>query len=310
MVFPPKLPLEFALPILIEFRFIQNPVDILIQRRIFQMQLRCPVLVEQRNRRPIFHRLLEIVDGYVISKDLPGSFLARDQRSPGERQKHRLGECGPHVQRQRIILAPVGFIGQNDDVPPVAQHIGFLKLMDQCKHVAVIAPQQILQVRTAGSVAVVSLLLTHGTHRLEGLGDLLIQLRPVSDDHKCPVTGELPQDLLGEKHHGETLAAALGLPKHTAPAMAKLSGLQHRADGAIDPDELVVLPDDLHQPLLVSRKERKVLNEIQQSGLVAGPPNHHLQRHTPRFLLSFDPLPFKKPLPVGGQGTNPAVGSI
>ena len=48
------------------------------------MQLRRSILVEKRHRRPVFHRLLKIVDRDVVAEHLARPLLARDQRRSGE----------------------------------------------------------------------------------------------------------------------------------------------------------------------------------------------------------------------------------
>jgi hypothetical protein len=88
-------------------------------------------------------------------------------------------------------------------------------------------------------MAGVPLDLAHGAGALEGLGDLLVQFDAVGDDHESPVTGQLPQHFLREKHPREALAAALRLPEDAAASVAELARCEHRGDGVIDAEKLV-----------------------------------------------------------------------
>ena len=137
-----------------------------------------------------------------------------------------------------------------------------MKLVHQREHIAVIAAQQLTQVRTAVGVAFVALGLTHRAGGLEGLGDLIVQFHAVGDDDKGPVAGQLAQHLLREEHHRETLAAALRLPEHAAAPVTQRARVEHRGDGVVDAEVLVVLADDLHQPGLVFGEQREVLHQI------------------------------------------------
>ena len=62
-------------------------VDVVVQVGIDQLQLRRAVLVEQRHRRAVLDRLLEVVDRDVVAEDLLGALLAGDQRRAGEGQE-------------------------------------------------------------------------------------------------------------------------------------------------------------------------------------------------------------------------------
>jgi len=99
---------------------------------------------------------------------------------------------------------------------------------------------------------------------LEGLGDLVVQLHAVGHHYEGPVALHPAQHLLGEEHHREALAAALGLPEHAGAAVSPLACLQHRGDGVVDAEELVVLTENLDQPALVLREQREVLHQVEQ----------------------------------------------
>src|SRR5262245_10257941 len=100
--------------------------------------------------------------------------------------------------------------------------------MNQGEDIAVVTAEQITQVSTALSVALIALSLAHRSDGLEGLGDLIVQFYAVGHDHEGPVPLQLAQHLLREKHHGEALAAALRLPEHAGAAVSSLARFEHR----------------------------------------------------------------------------------
>jgi len=75
---------------------------------------------------------------------------------------------------------------------------------------------------------------------------------------------------LCEEHHREAFAAALRLPEHAAASVAELARFEHRGDGVVHAEKLVVLADDLDQPGLVFGKQREIFGQIEQAGAVAG----------------------------------------
>ena len=89
LVLPTQLPFEFCLLFWVEFRLLNQIVNVIVQVRIYQLQLRCSIFVEERHRRAIFDRLLEVVDGDVIPKDLLRALLTCNERRAGKGGKHR-----------------------------------------------------------------------------------------------------------------------------------------------------------------------------------------------------------------------------
>jgi hypothetical protein len=112
----------------------------------------------------------------------------------------------------------------------------------QREHVAAVTFQQIAEVRSTGRVTWISI--THGSDRFKSLGDLLVQFHAIGDHHEGPVAGQLAQHLLGKEHHREALAAALRLPEHPTAPVAHLACFEHRNDGVIHAQVLVILADN------------------------------------------------------------------
>ena len=161
VVLPAQLPFELRFLFGVEFRRLDEVVDVLVQVRVHELQLRRAVLVEERHGRAVLDRLLEVVDGDVIAEDLLRPLLAGDERRAGEGEEQRLGQRRAHVQRQRVVLAAVRLVGQHDHVGPVAEHFRRLELVDQREDVAMIPAQQLAQVRAACGVALVALGFAH-----------------------------------------------------------------------------------------------------------------------------------------------------
>ena len=156
---------SFASCSVVELGLLDQVVDVVVEVRVDQLQLRRAVLVEERHRRAVLDRLLEVVDRDVVAEDLLRALLAGDQRRAGEGEEERLRQRRAHVQRQRVVLAAVRLVGEHDDVGPVAEQLRRLELVDQREDVAVIAAQQLPQVRAARGVALVALGLAHRAAR-------------------------------------------------------------------------------------------------------------------------------------------------
>jgi len=310
VVLAAQLPLQLRLLLGVQFRRLDQVVEVVIEVRVDELQLGGAVLVVEGHRGPVLHGLLEVVDGDVVAEDLPGALFAGDQRRAREGQEEGPGQGRAHVEGQGIVLAAVGLVGQDDHVGPVAQEFRGLELVDQGEDVAVVAPEKLAQVRAAGGVALVALAAGDGARGLEGPGDLVVEFDPVGDHHEGPVAGHLAQDLLGEEDHGEALAGPLGLPEDPGPAVPAPAGLQRGGQGVVHPQELVVLGQDLDQAGLVLGEEGEVLHQVQQAPRVAGAPQHDLQGHPAGLVLALDALPLEEAPPVRRQGAHPAVRAV
>ena len=106
---------------------------------------------------------------------------------------------------------------------------------------------------------------------LEYLLDLLVQLGPVGDEHHAGV-GDVLANPLRQPHHGQALAAALGVPDDAAftplhprlgcPYAEVLIVTAGLLDAPVEYDEVV---HDLEEPLLAAE-----LSQLQEQGIVAG----------------------------------------
>jgi hypothetical protein len=218
-------------------------------------QLGRAVLVEERDRRAVLDRLLEVVDAHVVAEDLAGALLPRDEGRAREGDEERVRQRRAHVHRELVVLRPVRLVDDDDDVRPRVEHLGRLELVDQREDVAVVLAEQLPQVRAAGGVAL-RRVLDRATRR-ERLGELLVQLDAIGDEHEGPVAGHRAQELLGVEDHREALARALGLPEDARPPVPLLAGGERGLDGVVHAEELMVLPRIFASPLLCSEKSVK-----------------------------------------------------
>ena len=149
----------------------------------------------------------------------------------------------------------------------------------------------------------------HHPGRGEVLVDLPVQFLPVGDDHKGPVARHLAQHLLGEEHHRDALAAALGVPEHAQLALP-LPDVGQGLQRVVDAQVLVVLGRQLDQPAGDFLKQAEVLHQVQQPRRVADAAQHGLQRHPARLVLAAHLLPLGEVLPAGGDAAHPALAAV
>lgn len=83
-----------------------------------QLKLGNAVLVVQRDGIRVVNRLLEVVDRDVISKDFLRPFFPGDQWRSHELDERCVRESVPHVQDEYVVLAPVSFIRDEDNIVP------------------------------------------------------------------------------------------------------------------------------------------------------------------------------------------------
>jgi len=142
----------------------------------------------------------------------------------------------------------------------------------------------------------------------EGLVDLIVQFGAVSDDHKSPLAGQGAENLLGEEHHGEALAAPLRVPEDPEllgrfhiPGFPQLDHLGNRL---VHAQVLVVLGDLLDQATPCQLEQGEVLHDVEQPTFVAEAANGRLQAGRASLGLIVDPPPLEEVFPRAGQGAH------
>ena len=92
-----------------------------VEVQVGELEFGNPVLVVERDRRTVFRGLPVRIDTDIIPEDLTGLLLGLHKRGAGECDECRIGEGCSHVQGKGIVLGPVGFIGNDDDIRPVGE---------------------------------------------------------------------------------------------------------------------------------------------------------------------------------------------
>ena len=173
---------------------------------------------------------------------------------------------------------------------------------------------------------------------LELAEKLVVQVVAVRQHHQRRVLhGRMPHDLPRVEQHGKALAAALRMPHHARPAVARLPAvhaprpigprrLAHRAHPAhaARPDRLrhrrvhrvvlVVARDDLVQPIAfgVLFEHDEIPQQVEEPPLLEYPADQdfELQRRLGRIALAVDRPPHLEPLRIRRQRTNPRIGAV
>ncbi len=300
---------QLLLLILVQPGVLDRLVDLLVQLRVGDLQFRRPVLVEQRNRRPVLHRLPEIVDAHVIAEHPARPFFSRDQGRAGEGHELRVRQRRAHVHRQRVVLAAVRLVRQHDDVIPLRQHRMQgprlrAELVDQREDVTVIRPQQLPQMAGARCLAMPA---RHRPAIREGLVNLPVQFRPVRDHHEGPVPLHLPEHLLREEDHRVTLPRPLRVPENPdAPVRAR----HQRRDRPVHPEILVIAGDQLGGRSLAIGEAAEILDQIQQPPFLTSPAQQRRQGDRRHLLLARRLLPIAEMLPLRGQAAELALHAV
>ena len=102
----------------IEILIFQYLVELLAQVFVLDQHLRDALLVKERHRGLVVHRLDEVVFAHVIAEPGIGLAFPAEKRRAGKGHILGIGQAGPHVLRQRLVLGAVGFIDDHDDVIP------------------------------------------------------------------------------------------------------------------------------------------------------------------------------------------------
>src|ERR1700676_3975515 len=133
-------------------------------------------------------------------------------------------------------------------------------------------------------MAFIAFVLTHCACCLKCLSDLIVQFSAIGDNDERPIARDLSQYLLREEDHGQALAGTLCLPKHTAASVFLLSRIEHRRDGVVDAQHLMILSKNLDQPALVLREKGEVFDEVQEAHRLTSAAKHRFERNAARFI--------------------------
>ena len=268
MVLPRELALEAFFLGGIEFGLLEQALEIFLEMLIGKLQFGDAVLVVQLDRRAFVDRALEVVHADIIAEDLSRALLPGEQGGAGEGEEGGVGQGGAHVHRQGVVLAAVGFVGQDEDVVALADDLvqlalGCAKFVDQGENISVVLAQQSAQVGAALGLGV---FLGDDSGAGEGAIDLVVEIEPIGDHHEGPIAGNFAQGFLGEEHHREAFAAALGMPEDAEAAVFfDFSIAAQIAQGLLDAEILMVLGNDLLGALAAVVEEDVIFDQVEQA---------------------------------------------
>ncbi len=261
-------------------------------------QLGDAALVVDRHRGLVGDGPLDVVDADVVAEDRPRvRVLVVDGRA-GEADERGIGKRVAHVAGEpvdEVVLAAVRLVGDDDDVPAVAQGgqpLALLgkELLDGREHHAAAGDlQELAQALAVGGL--------HGRlaeeleAALELAEELVVEVVAVGQDHQRRVLHRRVADHPGGvEQHREALAAALGVPDHARATVARLAtmrvGRGAHAAGAhrlvhrgVDRVELVVARDDLVDgaAVRVLLEDDEVLEQVEEALRREHAAQQHLQ---------------------------------
>ncbi len=201
-----------------------------------QVKLRQPGLVVDGDGSSVLHSPLDVVDGDVVAKHRLGFAVFEFQGRARERNEGGIEQGVPHVTGKpvnEVVLAPVGFVGDDHDVAPVRKlwvAVALLlgeELLDRGEDDAVRLPplEQLAKLRPA--LGLDRVLSQEVPAAAEDGEELAVQLVAVGEDDDGGVLHSgLADDATRVEDHREALARALRVPDDAdAPVAGSPSGL-------------------------------------------------------------------------------------
>ncbi len=283
-----------------------------------QIELGEPALVVDRHGRPILDRALDVVDVDVVPEDGAGVSVIQLDRRPREADERRARQSVADVFGESLdeaVLASVGLIGDDDDVPPVGEPgkgVPLLlrqELLDRGEDNAAGGPRQV----AAELCPIFHLdrsLAQQLLARREHAKELIVEVVSVRDDDDGRVLELRSEDELArEEGHGEALAGPLGVPDDAAPAVPVRAGCSDsRGDRLPGSVELVVAGDDLPNLGVVLERD-EVPDEVEEAALLKDALGRHLQAvgGLRRQLPPLDRPPRQEPLSGRGKRAHARV---
>ena len=245
-------------------------------------------LIAQVEHDAVCHRLIEFIGVDVGAEHFEaGLLVGLQQRRAGEADEHRVWQDRLHRLVQIAALRPVAFVDKDVNVA-LGVEIAWQRLAHFCDIAADISVRflfaaELVDQRTeqpwglciqlrnqfGADFAALDVLVD----ALEYLLDLFVQLGAVGDHQHAGVFHVFPYPL-GQPHHRQALARALGVPDD--PALAPPDLLLRRTHA-----EILVVAAGLFHPGV---KHQKVVDHFQKPILGAQPQQRGIQRRYTRRL--------------------------
>ena len=103
--------------------------------------------MEQRDSRPVFYGLAEVIDAHIVAEHLAGFLFADNQRGRSKPDERGIRQSVPHVEREEVVLTSMRLVCHDDDIGPIRELGVFLafacpELLDQCEDISMILTKQ------------------------------------------------------------------------------------------------------------------------------------------------------------------------
>jgi len=243
-----------------------------------QLLVDIPSLIDQIQHDLVLHRFAELVGVDVAAKYFQAGLLVLlQQRRAGEADEHRVRHHRRHHLVQLAALRAVALVHEHEYFAHRRAGLA-LQVGDELVEVIHVAPAELVHQRTqqarcglaelvhqvvpaAGAIDLLARIVEHPL-------DLLVQLIAIGDHHHAGMWVVLQQPL-GQQHHHDALAAALGVPDDAALALVgvPLRGLdaeilvhsRHLLDAAVEQHEIV---HQLDQPILAAHLQQVLVQLV------------------------------------------------
>ena len=188
-----------------------------------------PRLIDQVEHHPVFDAFAELVGVDVAAEDLQAGLpVLLEQRRAGEADEDRIGHHRLHHAVQLAALGAVALVHKDEHLAHGRAGLR-LQLLDEGVEIVHILAAELVDQRAQQArlgLAELGHQVAAAAGALDGLArlgedplDLFVQLVAVGDDGHAGV-GVVLQNPLGQQHHDDALAAALGVPDDAALALA------------------------------------------------------------------------------------------
>ena len=223
------------------------------------------------------HALVELVGVDVGAEDVPRHplVLAQERRA-GEADEDRALQPALHLPVHVAALGAVALVHEHVEAPAdrrrIALQVGHVELVDQRAQQARRGRSELLDELRPRRDARRRRLWADDPGVLHHPFDLLVQLVAVGDDEDASL-GVVLQQPLGDQHHHDALAAALGVPDDAALALGDALLRRLHAEELVRPRHLLVagveddeVPDQVEQPRLVAQLGQRPVEQRSGSG--------------------------------------------
>ena len=254
---------------------------------LVQLEVDDTAFIVDRAGGAVLHRLGHVVDIDVVAEDLPGAAILGGNGRAGKADVCSSRQAvaddprradygldlqlalvvlpGDHLFRE-AVLSPVGFVCHDHNIPAGGERLGALFEFlhgGEDNAVGLAVGQKLYEVLAA--LRLLGRLPQEVLAAAELAIELIVQVVPVCDDHDGGALQRLLQ-IVGIEHHGQGLAAALGVPEDAALAVGD-GGVTGGFDGLFHGEILVIARQNLKGVGAVHIEADEVAENVQKPPL-------------------------------------------